>query len=84
MANKTYLELQGMASDAIEAQLKDIQSDLYRMKYDQNSKGLENPTEIKELKKKVAQYKTELRDREVKAMTPEQLKKRSRIRLRRK
>jgi large subunit ribosomal protein L29 len=84
MASKTYLELQGLASDAIEAQLKDIQGDLHRMKYDHASKGLENPKELSTLKKKIAQYKTELRAREIKAMTPEQLHKRDRIRLRRK
>ena len=54
------------------------------MKYDHASKGLENPTEIKALKKKIAQFRTEIRSREIKEMTPEQLKKRSRIRLRRK
>ncbi|MBK6364047.1 MAG: 50S ribosomal protein L29 [Saprospiraceae bacterium] len=84
MANKTYLELQGLASEAIEGQLKDILADLHRMKYDHASKGLENPTEIKALKKKIAQFRTEIRSREIKEMTPEQLKKRSRIRLRRK
>jgi peptidoglycan hydrolase CwlO-like protein len=73
MANKTYLELQGLASEAIEGQLKDILADLHRMKY-----------EIKALKKKIAQFRTEIRSREIKEMTPEQLKKRSRIRLRRK
>lgn len=84
MASKTYLELQGLASDAIEAQLKDIQADLVRMKYDHASRGLENPGEMRDLKKKIAQYKTELRAREVKEMTPEQWSKRDRIRLRRK
>jgi large subunit ribosomal protein L29 len=84
MASNTYLELQGLASDAIEGQLKDIQADLNRMKYDHASKGLENPTELRALKLKVAQYKTELRAREIKSMTTEQIKKRDRIRLRRK
>lgn len=84
MASKTYLELQGLANDAIEAQLKDIQADLVRMKYDHASRGIENPGEMRDLKKKIAQYKTELRAREIKALTPEEWGKRDRIRLRRK
>lgn len=84
MASKTYLELQTLASDAIEAQLKDIKADLHRMKYDHASKGLENPNEMKALKTKIAQYKTELRAREIKSLTPDQWQKRDRIRLRRK
>lgn len=84
MASKTYLELQSLASDAIEAQLKDIQADLFRMRYDHASKGLENPNEMKALKTKIAQYKTEIRAREIKALSPDQRQKRDRIRLRRK
>lgn len=84
MASKTYLELQGLANDAIEAQLKDIQADLVRMRYDHASRGIENPGEMRDLKKKIAQYKTELRAREIKALTPEAWGKRDRIRLRRK
>jgi large subunit ribosomal protein L29 len=54
------------------------------MKFDHGSKGLQNPIELKSLKRDIARLKTELRAREISAMTPEQLAGRSNIRLRRK
>jgi len=84
MATKKFLELQNMAADAINAELKQASADLVRMKFDHGSKGLQNPIELKSLKRDIARLKTELRTREISAMTPEQLAGRSNIRLRRK
>ncbi|HMT51778.1 MAG TPA: 50S ribosomal protein L29 [Saprospiraceae bacterium] len=84
MATKKFLELQNMAADAINAELKQASADLVRMKFDHGSKGLQNPIELKSLKRDIARLKTELRAREISAMTPEQLAGRSNIRLRRK
>ena len=84
MATKKFLELQNMAADAINEELKQASADLVRMKFDHGSKGLQNPIELKSLKRDIARLKTELRAREISAMTPEQLAGRSNIRLRRK
>lgn len=84
MATKKFLELQNMAADAINAELKQASADLVRMKFDHGSKGLQNPIELKSLKRDIARLKSELRAREISAMTPEQLAGRSNIRLRRK
>ena len=84
MATKKFLELQNMAADAINAELKQASADLVRMKFDHGSKGLQNPIELKSLKRDIARLKTELRARGISAMTPEQLAGRSNIRLRRK
>ena len=84
MATKKFLELQNMAADVINAELKQASADLVRMKFDHGSKGLQNPIELKSLKRDIARLKTELRAREISAMTPEQLAGRSNIRLRRK
>jgi large subunit ribosomal protein L29 len=84
MATKKFIELQGMTVESISAELKAAQADLSRMRFDHASKGLENPLELKALRKDIARLHTELRDREVKVMTPEQVAKRSKIRLRRK
>ena len=73
-----------MAVESIEAELSQSVLDLNRMKFDHASKGLENPLELNSLRKDIARLKTELRSREVSAMTSEQLAKRSKIRLRRK
>ncbi|MBK9581855.1 MAG: hypothetical protein IPO48_08170 [Saprospiraceae bacterium] len=50
MATKKFLELQNMAADAINAELKQASADLVRMKFDHGSKGLQNPIELKSLK----------------------------------
>lgn len=84
MASKKFIELQGMTVEGIEAELSQAQTDLGRMKFDQGAKGLENPLVLKETRKDIARLQTELRAREVKVMSPEQLAKRSKIRLRRK
>lgn len=84
MATKRYIELQSMAQEVIQEELKTAKSDLNRMSFDHKSKGLENPGELKLLKKEIARLQTELRAREIKGMTPEQLAGRSKIRARRK
>jgi large subunit ribosomal protein L29 len=84
MASKKFLELQDMASESIREELKQARIDLNRMKFDHGSKGLEDPKLLGSTKKEIARLLTELRSREVKAMSPEQLAKRSNIRLRRK
>lgn len=84
MPSKKFIELQGMTVESILEELKQAQSDLGRMKFDHGSKGLENPLLLGETKKDIARLKTELRAREVKVMSPEDLAKRSNIRLRRK
>lgn len=83
MATKKYLELQNMSVDAINQELKQAEADLSRMKFDHGSKGLQNPFELKETKKDIARFRTELRAREIKSLSPAEIAGRSRIRLRR-
>jgi len=54
------------------------------MKFDHGSKGLQNPLDLNSTKKVISRLMTELRAREIKAMTPAELAGRSKIRLRRK
>lgn len=84
MASKRYLELQGLSSDTLKEELVEAKSNLVQLRFDHQSKGLQNPNELKSLKIEVARLQTEIRDREIKEMTPDQLNKRSKIRLRRK
>ncbi len=84
MATKRYTELQGMAADAIQSEIAAAKVDLGRMTYDHAAKGIEDPRVIGQTKKEVARMLTELRAREIKAMSPEQVAGRSKIRLRRK
>jgi large subunit ribosomal protein L29 len=81
MATKKYLELQDMSVETMNQELKQAQTDLKRMVYDHGAKGLQNPLELKAVRKDIARLKTEIRARELKGMTTEQLAKRSKIRL---
>ncbi len=84
MASKRYLELQTLSAETLKEELVQANSDLNQLKYDHNSKGIQNPNELRAMKLEVARLQTEIRAREIKDMTPEALSKRSKIRLRRK
>ncbi len=84
MATKKFIELQEMSVESIHKELSQLQTDLNRMKFDHGSKGLQNPLELNESKKDIARLLTELRSREIKAMTSAEIAGRSKIRLRRK
>lgn len=84
MATKNFIDLQGMTVEAIETELSQARTDLEKMRFDHGSKGLQNPLELRSAKKDIARMLTELRRREVSAMSSEELSKRSKIRLRRK
>ena len=84
MATKKFIELQELSVESIHKELSQLQTDLNRMKFDHGSKGLQNPLELNESKKDIARLQTELRAREVKAMSPAELAGRSKMRLRRK
>jgi large subunit ribosomal protein L29 len=84
MASKKHLELQTMSVESIESELTQSKTDIKRMKFDHGSKGLENPLELKSLRKDIARLHTELRDREIKSLSADDLAKRSKIRFRRK
>lgn len=84
MATNKKLDLQKMTVDAIEAELQQSRESLGRMRFDHGTKGLQNPLELKEVKKDIARYLTELRGRELAAMSADEVAGRSKIRLRRK
>jgi len=84
MATKNTIELQGLADDVLKNELVEAQLDLGKMKFEHAIKGLENPLELKKVKKQIANIHTEIRRRELAAMTPAQLARRSKIRARRK
>ena len=54
-----------------------------QMKFDHAVKGLANPLEIRDLRRKIARFQTEVRQRELAEMTPEQLATRSKLLARR-
>ena len=84
MATSKFIELQELADDVLKKELIEAQADLNKMKFDHAIKGLENPLILREVKKDVARLHTEIRRRELAAMPPEQLYRRTKIRARRK
>ncbi|MEZ4931651.1 MAG: 50S ribosomal protein L29 [Saprospiraceae bacterium] len=65
----------------MQTELEGIEAEYHKMRFDHNVKGLDNPMEMKELRKDIARLKTEIRRRELANMSEAQLAKRSKIRL---
>lgn len=84
MATKQFIELQGYSDEELLNEIKVTEEDFRKLKFDHAIRGLENPMELRVVKKNIARLYTEQRRREMEAMTPEQLAKRSKIRRRRK
>lgn len=84
MATKKFIELGEMSDADLKAELKQINVQYQKQRFDHTIKGLDNPVTLRNTKRDIARLQTEIRRRELAAMTPEQLAKRSRIRLRRK
>jgi len=84
MATKKYQEVQEINDNDLKETLTETESAYQKLTFDHAIRGLDNPLELRDLRRDVARLKTEIRRREVAAMTPEQLAKRSKIRARRK
>ena len=83
MASKKYLELQEFSDADLQTELEGIEAEYAKMRFDHNVQGLDNPMELKDLRKDVARIKTEIRRRELANMSEAELAKRSKIRARR-
>ncbi|MEM9884271.1 MAG: 50S ribosomal protein L29 [Bacteroidota bacterium] len=68
----------------LQAELERLESGYQNLKFDQQTRGLENPLDIRSYRRDIARVKTEIRNRELGAMSEEELAQRSRIRARRK
>jgi len=83
MPSKKFLELQDFTDAELADQLKEVEANYQKLQFDHAIKGLDNPLVLREVRRDVARLKTEARKRQVAAMSPEQLAKRSKIRARR-
>jgi large subunit ribosomal protein L29 len=84
MATKKYQEVQEINDNDLRETLTETETAYQKLTFDHAIRGLDNPLELRDLRRDVARLKTEIRRREVATMTPEQLAKRSKIRARRK
>lgn len=83
MASRKYLELQDFSLEELRDQLTDTQAKYQSMKFDHAISGLDNPMQLREMRRDVARVQSEIRRREIGEMTPEQLANRSKTRARR-
>jgi len=84
MATKKFMELGEMSETDLKTELNQINGQFQKLKFDHTIKGLDNPVILRNTKRDIARLLTEIRRREMAAMSPEQTANRSRIRLRRK
>ena len=83
MASKKYIELQDYSTEELKSELEASQVDYQKMKFDHAIKGLDDPLQLREVRRDIARLQTEVRRRELAEMTDEQLANRSKIRKRR-
>lgn len=83
MATKKYLELQEYSDADLNSELEATEAQYQKLRFDHSVKGLDNPLTLREIRRDIARLNTEIRRRELKNLTEEQLANRSRIRARR-
>jgi len=84
MATKKYLELIELSDEDLKKELTEAQDDYIKLKFDHSVAGLENPLSLRSLRRDISRLNTEIRRREVAAMSESEIAKRDRLRLRRK
>ncbi|HOY06960.1 MAG TPA: 50S ribosomal protein L29 [Saprospiraceae bacterium] len=80
---KEKLELADKTVADLQAELASLENEYQQMKFDHAVKGIANPMELREVRRNIARILTENRQRELVAMTPEELELRSKLRIRR-
>jgi len=83
MASSKFQELKGFSEEDLKAELIATEEQYGKLKFDHSVRGLDNPLVLTEARKDIARLKTEIRRREIEAMSPEEIAKRSKIRERR-
>ena len=83
MASKKYIELQDYSVEELKSELNATQGDYQKMKFDHAIKGLDDPLQLREVRRDIARIQTEIRRRELAEMSEEELANRSKIRKRR-
>ena len=83
MASNKTLELRDLSDADLRDQLNESASSLEKMTFDHTVNGIENPLQLRTVRRDVARIKTEIRRRELEALTPEDTAKRDQIRRRR-
>ncbi len=83
MASKKFIELQEFSDDELKNELQETELHYQKLKFDHAIKGLDNPIELRGVRRDIARLQTEIRRREVAEMPEGQLANRSKLRARR-
>lgn len=83
MATNKSVELRAASDSDLREQLSESTTSYDKMKFDHTVNGIENPLELREVRRDIARIKTELRRRELAALSPEAVAQRDQIRRRR-
>lgn len=83
MASNKTVELRSASDADLQDQLNETTASLDKMKFDHTVNGIENPLQLREVRRDVARIKTEVRRRELEALSPEAAAKRDQIQRRR-
>ena len=84
MPTKKYLELRELSDSDLISELDGAEADYQKMRFDHYVKGLDNPLQLRDLRRDIARIRTEVRHREMSQMTDAQVDGRSKLRARRK
>ncbi|MBU6340666.1 MAG: 50S ribosomal protein L29 [Bacteroidetes bacterium] len=80
---KDKINVAEMTDAELVSNINSMEQELQQMKFDHAVKGLANPMEIRDLRRNIARLHTEVRNRELAALSPEDLEMRSKLRERR-
>jgi len=83
MASSKFLELQDFSDTDLIGEVEGRRAQYHKMKFDHALTGLENPLDLREVRRDIARLQTEIRRRELAAASEKDLAKRSKIRSRR-
>lgn len=76
---KENLQLDTMEVPDLLAQIASMENEYRQMKFDHAVRGLANPLELRHLRRKIARFHTEVRQRELAVMAPAELAMRSKL-----
>jgi len=83
MASSKFQELKSFSDEDLKAELTSTQEQYGKLKFDHAVRGLDNPLILTTARKDIARLKTEIRRREIEAMSAEEIANRAKIRERR-
>jgi large subunit ribosomal protein L29 len=84
MAIEKLKDLKSLSESDLQADLSAAELGYQKLVFEHNVKGLEDPLDLRTMRRNIARINTEIRSRQIAAMSPDELALRTKIRSRRK